>query len=134
MRCVFDTNVFISALLVPESKPRRALDLAIRDGDILLSFAVLAELGEVLSRNRFRRYIDEEDVRRFLASLTRASLWVEVDVAITASRDPKDDKFLSLAVCGAATHIITGDSDLLALDPFRGIRILQPQTFLEKKM
>lgn len=94
---------------------------------------MLAELSEVLSRSRFRRFIDEEDIRRFLAALTHESEWIDADIEVTACRDPKDDKFLSLAVSGHATHIVTGDADLLALHPFRGVEILQPQTFLERE-
>jgi len=131
LRCVFDTNVLVSALLLSDSKPRQALDLALQKGKVLLSFAVLAELYEVLSRKQFRRYVDEEDVRRFLAALTREAQWVDVDVRIAACRDPKDDMFLELAVSGRATHIVTGDSDLLALNPFRGIQILSSHSFLE---
>jgi uncharacterized protein len=74
------------------------VDQVRRRGTILLSFAALAELFEVLNRKRFRRYIDEEDIRRFLATLTREAQWIDVDVEIIACRDPKDDKFLSLAV------------------------------------
>jgi putative PIN family toxin of toxin-antitoxin system len=129
--CVFDTNVFVSALLLPESKPRQALDLALQRGKVLLSSAVLAELYEVLGRKRFRRYIDEEDVRLFVAALTREGQWVDVDVRIAACRDPMDDKFLELAVTGCASHIVTGDADLLALNPFQGIQILPPHLFLD---
>ena len=131
MRCVIDTNVIVSALLLPDSKPRRALDRAIRHGKLLLSFAVLAEMYEVLTRKQFRRYVEEEEVRSFLAALTREAEWVDVDVQIKACRDPKDDKFLELAVSGHATHMVTGDLDLLVLNPFQGIRILPPQLFLE---
>lgn len=134
MRCVFDTNALVSALLLPDSKPRQALDLVLRKGKVLLSFAALAELYEVLGRKQFRRYVDEEDIRSFLAALTREAQWVDVDVQITACRDSKDDKFLELAVSGRATHIITGDSDLLALNPFQGIQILSPHTFLESSL
>ena len=133
MRCVFDTNVFISALLSPKSKPREAVDLASRKGAILLSFEALAELNEVLGRKQFRRYIDEDDIRRFLAALTRESEWIDANVSITACRDSKDDKFLSLAVSGHATHIVTGDFDLLALHPFEDIQILSPQMFLKSE-
>jgi putative PIN family toxin of toxin-antitoxin system len=118
-------------LLLPDSKPRQALDLALRKGKVLLSSAVLAELYEVLTRKQFRRYIDEEDIRIFLAALTSEAQWVDVNVQITACRDPKDDKFLELAVAGRATHIVTGDSDLLALNSFQSIQILPPQSFLE---
>ena len=131
MRCVLDTNVLVSALLSPGSKSRMAVDRAHREGAILLSLGTLTELFEVLSRKQFRGYIDEEDMRRFLAVLTREAQWIDVDVQITACRDPKDDKFLSLAVSGQATHIVTGDADLLALHPFQEVRIVTPGTFLE---
>ncbi len=131
MRCIFDTNVLVSALLLPDSKSRHALDVALREGKVLISFATLAELNEVLSRKRFRRYVDEEDVRSFLAALTREAEWVDVEIQIQACRDPKDDKFLELAVSGQATHIVTGDTDLLALNPFQGIEILPPHRLLE---
>ena len=130
MRCVLDTNVFVSALLSPGSKPRMAVNRAQREGAILLSHAVLAELFEVLHREKSRRYIDDDDIRRFLAALTREAEWVDVDVEVTVCRDSKDDKFLSLAVCGNATHLVTGDEDLLVLHPFRGIEIVSPGRFV----
>jgi putative PIN family toxin of toxin-antitoxin system len=133
LRCVFDTNVLVSALLLPDSKPRRALSIAFERGSVLLSYSALAEIYEVLTRKQFRRYVGEEDVRAFLAALTREAQWVDVSVRITACRDPKDDKFLELAVDGQATHIVTGDSDLLALHPFRGIQILTPQAFIRSQ-
>jgi len=105
--------------------------MVLRKGRVLVSFATLAELYEVLSRKRFHRYVDEEDIRLFLVALTREAQWVDEDVEIRACRDAKDDKFLELAVSGQGTHIVTGDSDLLALNPFRSIEILPPHRFLE---
>ena len=58
---------------------------------------------------------------------------VEITEVVNACRDPKDDKFLELAVSGRATHIISGDDDLLALHPFRGIAILTPQDFVAQE-
>ena len=134
MRYVFDTNVLISALLLPDSKPRRALDLALARGKLLLSFAVLAELYDVLNRRQFRRYVDEEDIRRFLDALTREAQWVEPTAAIKVCRDPDDDKILDLAMSGAASFVVTGDSDLLALHAYQGIDILSPAQFLELQL
>ena len=131
MRCVFDTNVDVSAAILADSKPRRVLELALKRGKVLLSYAALTEVYEVLSRKQFRRYVDDEDIRRFLGALTLETESVDVNVRIAACRDSSDDKFLELAVSGSATHIVTGDLDLLELDPFRGIRIIRPQTFLE---
>lgn len=132
MRLVFDTNVLVSALLLPDSKPRKALELAFNEGTLLLSFSVLAELYDVLSRKHLQRYIDEDDIHKFVAVLTREAEWVDVNVRISACRDSKDDKFLELAVSGHATHIITGDSDLLALHPFQGIQIITASLFLKQ--
>jgi len=131
LRCVLDTNVLVSALLVPGSKPRRALDRAFQEGRVLLSFATLAELYDVLHRKQFRRYVEEELARSFLAALARDSEWIDVDVQVNACRDPRDNKFLEIALSGRATHLISGDADLLVLYPFQGIRILSPQEFLD---
>ena len=56
-----------------------------------------------------------------------------VDTVITACRDPKDNKFLEAAIAARADVIVTGDADLLALHPFRGIPILSPAAFLESE-
>lgn len=93
---------------------------------------MLAELNEVLGRQHFRRYVHEDEVRRFLAAFAREAEWVEITTSITACRDPKDNKFLELAVDGHATHIVSGDDDLLALNPFRNISILRPVAILER--
>jgi len=75
--------------------------------------------------------VPEEIVRGFLAGLTLDAELVDVETRIVACRDPKDDKFLELAVSGRATCIVTGDSDLLVLNPFRGIQVISPHAFLE---
>ena len=115
MRCVLDTNVLVSALLMPRSKPRQALDRVFREGKVLLSSGTLTK----------------KDARSFVAALARESEWIDLNVQIKICRDPKDDKFLKVAVSGQATEVITGDADLLVLDPFQGIRILSPQDFLD---
>jgi predicted nucleic acid-binding protein len=58
---------------------------------------------------------------------------VEIIQTIQASRDPKDDKFLEVAINGSADFILSGNSDLLALHPFHEIPIYSPSQFLEKK-
>lgn len=132
MRFVFDTNVLISALLLPRSKPRRALDFALENGKLLLSYAVLAELCEVLARDRFRKYIDEEDIRIFVAALVQSAEWVDIATRVTTCRDPKDDKFLELAVSGRANFIVSGDDDLLAMGAFQGISVVSPASLLDR--
>ena len=129
-RTVIDTSVVVSAVLLPRSVPRQAFDAAASRGKLLVSEATVAELDEVLRRPKFDKYIPEEKRLVFLAALVREAEQVEVTGVITACRDAKDNKFLELAVSGRASHIITGDSDLLALHPFQGIAVVTPQTFL----
>ncbi len=123
--------MIVSALLLRNSTARRAFDKATTEGKILLSFPVIRELYEVLKRRAFDRYLTEDERLQFLTALVSESKLVDVTEKVIACRDPKDDKFLELAVNGEATCIVSGDSDLLVLHPFHGIAILSPRTFLE---
>ena len=131
MRCVFDTNTVVSALLFENGNPGVALKVAIRRGDVLLSLEVAEEMAEVVRREKFDRYVRRKTREEFLWALVRDSIFIEVTERIAECRDPDDDKFLELAVSGGATHIVTGDQDLLVLHPFRGLPILSPRDFLE---
>lgn len=129
-RFVFDTNVLVRAALLSDSNAAQAFRKARQLGEILSSVSVSEELNEVLGRDKFDRYITREDRERFLVAFLRAAVVIEIGEPIVACRDPKDDKFLELAVSGGATHIITADDDLLALHPFRGISIVSIEQFL----
>jgi putative PIN family toxin of toxin-antitoxin system len=130
VRVVFDTNVVISAMLLPLSVPRQAIDRAMREGRPLISAATATELDEVIHLPRFDKYLSEEERIEFLTALVHEAELVNVVETVTDCRDPRDNKFLELAVSGRATHIVTGDSDLLVLHPFRGIIVVSPSTFL----
>ena len=81
-------------------------------------------------RPRFNRYISYVQRNEFLKLLLRRSELVEITESVRACRDPKDDKILELAINGNADYVITGDEDLLALNPFQGIPIIRPAEFL----
>ena len=89
------------------------------------------ELADVLSRAKFDPYITIGERQDFLRLFNRIAERIEVVRIIRACRGPRDDKFLELAVEGTADIIVTGDADLLALDPFQGVSILTPARFLE---
>jgi putative PIN family toxin of toxin-antitoxin system len=84
----------------------------------------------VLGRKKFDRYLLPEERERFLARLVLEATLIEVTVHIQVCRDPKDDKVLELAVSSNAMCIISGDQDLLELNPFQNIPILTPAEFL----
>jgi len=128
---VFDSNTIVSAFLFEQSSPGLALKEALARGQVLLSIDVAEELADVLRREKFDRYVGRKIREEFLRALIRDSVYVEISETIQACRDSKDDKFLELAVSGGASHIVTGDDDLLALHPFRGISIVTPRQFLD---
>lgn len=129
-RVVVDTNVLISRLLAPDSVPARAVTHAIRRGQLLASDATLKEIAEVIGRSKFDRYLTLEERQQFISLLARIVELPAISHRFSDCKDPKDNKFLDLAVSGSANVIITGDRDLLILHPFHDIPILSPTDYL----
>lgn len=134
MRAVVDTNVIVRALIRPQGTVGPVL-LRLRQGDytLLYSGSLLEELADVLNRPRIRdKYrLNNNDIQTVLALILLRGQAVTPDQTITICRDPKDNKFLEVAVAGQADAIVTGDDDLLVLHPFAGIPIVSPSTFLQ---
>ena len=127
---VFDASALVSAALKAGSVSERAL-LRAEEVDVLaLSTAVDAEIADVLSRPKFARAISPLRRQHFLAILRGVAVWFDPTVRVTDSRDDKDNKYLELALAAGAEIIVSGDQDLLLLDPWRGVRILSPADYL----
>jgi putative PIN family toxin of toxin-antitoxin system len=131
-RIVVDTNVLISRLLVPASVSGRALRRAVDSGQLVVSEATMEELATVLGRPKFDPYLSIADRQEFIRLLGRIAEMIPVVRVVRACRDPRDDKFLEVALNGGADLIVTGDRDLLELDPFMGIGILTPAAYLAR--
>ncbi len=129
-RYVLDTNVIISALLFEKSKPAQALQYVLTNGRVLLSLDFLEELNDVIARERFNRYVTREEREEFLEALVERAILIEIVETVKECRDSKDDKILELALNGKANSIISGDQDLLVLNPFRGIVVVTAEEFL----
>lgn len=130
-RFILDVNVLVSAALLKGSKPEQALKKAQISGQVLMSDSIWSELESVLARSKFDRYITQEERGRFLSNLAETVRFVEVTEQISECRDETDNKYLELAVSSNAEYIVTGDDDLLSLNPFRDIEILTVQEFIE---
>jgi uncharacterized protein len=118
-RYVLDTNVIVSALLFPASVPGNALIEALNRGELLLSAETIEEVASVLRRPKFDPYVRPEERNLFLATLIRRARLVQPTEHLSLCRDPNDNKWLELALAGEAALVITGDDDLIALNPFR---------------
>ena len=128
MRVVVDTNVFVSAALKESSWPAIAVRWVDKYGILLKSLGTEQEVMQVLQRPRFAPKI----LPLFTDNLSRmfaAAELVTITERVAVCRDPKDDKFLELALNGRADLIISGDADLLVLDQFRNIPIIDQATF-----
>ena len=130
IRLVVDTNVFVSAALKANSPPYLIVRWLANHGRLLKSTATEQELFRALARPYFASLVPEE-FRDGLQDLFAKAESVPIREAIATCRDPKDDKFLELAVNGAADVIVSGDADLLSLHPFRDIPVVGPATFMK---
>lgn len=129
MRLVIDTNVLVSHVIALQSAFGLKVEAMMREHEVLRSAATFSELVQVLSRKKFDRYVTEEERDYFMQRFFNASEEIFIDRRIKACRDERNNMFLELAVCGRADMLITGDVDLLALDPFEGIRIVDVRKF-----
>jgi putative PIN family toxin of toxin-antitoxin system len=129
-RIVIDTNVFISALLNPLGTPRKAINKSFNQFTLLQSEATYQELATRISKNKFDKYLDENDRIEFLSFVQNKSLFINVEHKTTICADPDDNKFLELALTGKAKYIITGDNDLLVLKSYQDSLILTPGEFI----
>ncbi|MFN9397406.1 MAG: putative toxin-antitoxin system toxin component, PIN family [Pseudanabaena sp.] len=130
IRIVLDSNVILSAALFKGSTPRQALDKASITGQILMSNEIIEELTDIFNRPKFDRYSSKQLRNEFLNAFLAIVENVQIVEKIAACRDRKDHKFLELAVNGKANYIITGDQDLLVLNPFQDIEIISVSDYL----
>ena len=127
---VFDASALVSAALKADSVPERALLRAEEVDVFALSPAVEREIVGVFSRPKLAQAILQKRRDYVLHILRDEAVWFEPAVRVADCRDPKDDKYLELALAAGAETIVSGDDDLLVLNPWRGVRILRPAEYL----
>ena len=127
---VLDTSVLISALLKPTSIPAQALERARTHYTLVASTETLTELATVVSRDYLAKYRTVDEREAFLSRYSELVKLIPITAQVTDCRDAKDNKFLELALSAQAPIIVSSDSDLLVLHPYRGIHICLPVDFL----
>lgn len=135
MRAVIDTGVFVSALIRKQGTIGDVLH-ALRDGrfTVIYTTDIVVEIIDVLGREKFRvkYHIEPDDITTLVNLIRLRGELVTPTQKMTACRDPKDDKFLEAALVAKADCIVSGDADLLVLNPFEDIPILRPSEFLAR--
>ncbi len=128
MRVVFDTNVFISAFVIPGSQGERAFFLAReRRFELCTSVAILTETAGRL-REKFDQ--DEGDIKEALRQISRAAVVVRPSRTLTAVEDKADNRILECAVEAQVDLVVTGDRHLLKLRAFEGVPVIRLADFL----
>jgi putative PIN family toxin of toxin-antitoxin system len=131
MRVVFDTNIFISAFVIPGSQAEKAVLRIIEGKDVLLlTKGLLDELLTILS-TKFNR--DKEEISRVAVILSEMAEWVETSEEINVLRDEPDNRILECAFSGDADIIVTGDKELLMLKRYRETEIISLKEYLERQ-
>jgi uncharacterized protein len=126
MRIVLDTNVLISAL-ISRGVCSEILEHCAQHHTLITSQLILDEVRDNLA-SKFR--YGPNDVNQVLDLLeSRMILVSPVRLATPVCRDPDDDVVLATAIAGAATCIVSGDKDVLAVGPFHGVDIVSPRRF-----
>ena len=134
LRVVLDTNVLISAVLSRNGSPAMLTRSVVRNGQAVFSDQTFAEFKVSLWKPKFDRYITIEQRGSILRDFEATAFWVDVPSSVfdnQYSRDPKDDMFIHAAQAGNATFLVSGDDDLLSLNPVNGLAILSPRAALE---
>ena len=130
---VIDTNVLISAALSAQTPPGQVVRRVLAQGRILFSEATFRELETRLWRPKFDRYLTIESRKLLLHDFRAVATWVDIPSGMGARRfcrDADDDKFLHLALAGAARVLVSGDCDLLDLGQVDTVHILSPTVAL----
>ena len=132
-RVVLDANVYVSAIIRPEGPPGRIIDRFLRDSafEVVLSPAIVEETLRALTYAKVRRYLrGSVDPALWFEDIVLLAEFVPGDYKMSAaSADPDDDKYLAAALEGRATIVVTGDPDLLTLEEYQGVRIVNPRAF-----
>jgi putative PIN family toxin of toxin-antitoxin system len=131
IRAVLDTNVLASGFISEQAAPGQLMAAwAAGWFELCVSEYILEELERALSKDYFRRAVGPEWSTEMLDRLRSGARLVDLttDVQGVASH-PEDDPVLATAMSCTANFLVTGDKQLLALHPFRGISVVDPATF-----
>ena len=128
-RVVFDTSTLIGALLFPHSNHAQTFGSIVARYQPVASAETLQELVDVVARPKFDRYRAIAERAEFVKRYSDIVELVTVTETVNDCRDVKDNKFLELALAATATAIISSDDDLLVLNPYRGIEVVEITEF-----
>jgi uncharacterized protein len=129
LKIVFDTNIFISAFVIPGSRGEEAYLHATKGHfNLFSSVAILTEMAQKL-REKFGW--QENKIVPLLKAITKVAVVLKTKTRLHLLADEPDNRILECAIAAKADFIVTGDKHLLSLQHFQDIPILKLSDFLE---
>jgi hypothetical protein len=128
MKVVIDTNIWVSYLLgsLLQGIDEKILSKEIK---VVVSDEMLKEISEVSSRPKFKNIFTAKRIKELFSLLDSYAIVVSPSQKVNVCRDGKDNCLLEVALEGEADYLVTGDEDLLVLDPFHNTKIVKPKDF-----
>jgi len=130
-RVIIDTNLLISFLINRDFSKLERL-LVSKKITLLFSQELIDEFVEVARRPKFKKYFTDTGIQELLTQISTRAEFIDVISKVEASTDPKDNFLLSLAKDGKATHLLTGDKELLSLKKFIKTELITITEYLAK--
>jgi len=128
---ICDTNILLSSLISKTSPPAQTVDYIREHGMFSFSQETLIEFEGVLKRPKFDKFLSKEKRSNFINEIFELSVFYEVNQKVDICRDPKDNKFLDVAIASYADYLITGDDDLLVIERIGNTSIITPREFVD---
>jgi len=134
IRVVLDTNIIVSATILRKGHSAQVLDLWREEKiELAVSLPILEEMRKVLKRARIikQQSMVQQDVKALIEGFRESGILTSGRLDLEVVReDPEDDKFIICAVEAGADYIVSGDTHLLKLKEYQGIKIVPPREFL----
>ncbi len=132
IKIIFDVNIWVSAFISPNMEKQVQAIILQDEVDIILCSELLEELKQTLQRSKFKKYLSAERMLLGIELVEQSSTFINFKSVVELCRDHKDDYLLALAKDAKADFLLTGDKDLLVLNPFEKTQIIKLAEYLEQ--
>lgn len=133
IRIILDVNIWISCIIGQSQLLEKVSFILLQNNiELIICHQLINELKSSLQKPKLQKYLNQNMANKILPLLEQAANFVEVNSIVSICRDKKDDYLLALAKDGQVDYLITGDKDLLVLNPFESTQIMTLSEFLEE--
>ncbi|MEI6068021.1 MAG: putative toxin-antitoxin system toxin component, PIN family [Methylococcaceae bacterium] len=134
IKIIFDVNIWVSTFISPNMEKQVQAIILQDEVEIIVCSELLEELKQTLQRSKFKKYFSSERILLAIDLVEQSSTFINLKSVVELCRDHKNDYLLALAKDAQADFLLTGDKDLLVLNPFEKTQIIKLSEYLEQGM